>query len=159
MTMKEFESAMSPMLQALGVKMNKYQKALYYEEFGGRLYKDFQAACKFCGMGRAGYLPNVSVLKDSVSAATEMRQEAERIEREKEMDQVHRIHFTPQERLEANRAAFEFMQQVGQCRRSGQNCYDREKVRLASSDPSKDQEIQERYGEAGPSMREALRGR
>ena len=58
------------------------------------------------------------------------------------------------ERLQANRAAFECSRQAQESKRTGKNCFDREKVRMAQTDSSKDPEIEKKYGTHAPNPAE-----
>ena len=149
MLRKEFESALKPLCQQLGVKMNRFQQDHYYEEFGKKDLRDFRYACGELGFGKQGWLPDVAKFRDFMSASWEYRTEQEKIKKESEVGSVNQINFTPQERLEANRGAYEALRQSKACRATGTNCCDPKKVRAAIKDSSKDEEIRKKYGDEG----------
>ena len=144
MNRKEFEDAMGPMCKALGVKMNKFQAELYWIEFKNKHQKDFAAACLFCGRGQPGKLPFQSTFGDAITAANEMRSQKEKDNQEKQ-PMSGRINFTLDERLKANRAAFEISRQARM-----KEPFDVEKVKAAWDDETKDEEIRAKYGEETP---------
>lgn len=148
MNRKEFDSSFQIMCKALGVKVNKWQGELFWDEFKHKHPQDFFHACNQCGRLTPGKLPYNNVLEESVAAAMEMRVQKEKDDRESSIAKTHRVNFTPQERLEANRAAFEVMRQNQECKHTGKNAWSPIKVREASKDPSKDEEIREKYGDA-----------
>lgn len=152
MNRMEFQSAMNPMCKALKVKLDKFQADLYFEEFKTKDSRDFHHAChelSFPKNGKAGYLPPITFFRDNITSATEMRHESEKLKREQDLSKTHQNTLTPQERLEANRSAFEALRQSKACRATGSNCWDPAKVRAASHDSSKDEEIREKYGDEG----------
>jgi len=152
MNRKEFESSMKHMINAIGVKMNKYQVELFWDEFKHNHSEDFTAACHFCGRGTPGKLPFQGVFSEAITAAMEMRLQKEKDDREAGLHKSHKVTLDPHERLLANRAAFEMVRQSRACRATGKNCWDKEKVRLAQFTSEKDEEIFKRYGRDGERM-------
>ncbi len=150
MNRKEFDSYFRPMCKALDVAVNHFQADYFFEDFKLTDVGDWKAACAFEAQGPAKKLPYQDHFHAAVIAAKEMRQEQERLDREKNMGQVHRVDFTPQERLEANRGAYEGLRQARECRSTGRNCWSPIKVREACLDSSKDEEIRAKYGDEGP---------
>lgn len=153
MTRREFDQGFGPMVKQLGVKVNRFQADLYFDEFQNKDQRDFQGACRELGFGRAGYLPGISYFRDGITAFKD-----ERIQKEKDNQHKQpmggRINFTEEERLIANRAAYECARQAREGKRTGKNYFDAEKVRVASHDPSKDDEIRAKYGNETPNPAE-----
>ncbi len=151
MNRKEFDSAFFPMTKCLNVKVPKIQADLYYSDLVNKDPRDLDSACHELSFGKSGWMPDMPKFRIYIAAAFEMRHEKEKLDREKSMGQVHRVDFTPQERLEANRGAYEALRQVRECRSTGRNCWSPIKVREACLDSSKDEEIRAKYGDEGPS--------
>lgn len=149
MNRKEFDSSFNVMCRALGVKVNKWQGELFWDEFKNKNAKDFNAACVYCGRGTPGKLPFQTTFGDAISAANEMRLQKEKDDQEKK-PMSGRINFTPEERLKANRAANEVARQAREGRKTGRNCFNVEKVKAAQEDTSKDDEIMAKYGDETP---------
>lgn len=150
MNRREFDSHFYPMTKALETKPNKYQVEYYWVEFQWTHREDWAKACAYCARGNKGWLPKQDVFSEAITASKEMRLQDEKLKRETDLNKTHQVNFTPEERLKANRAANEAHRQAKAGRSTGENRFDPKKVRLASADPSKDEEIREKYGDEGP---------
>lgn len=84
--------------------------------------------------------------------------QSELMSKTKMVEQPKPFSMTPHERLQSNRAAFECSRQVGESRRTGTNCFDKEKVRRAAFDSSGDEEVQAKYGDNPPNAAEIFKG-
>ena len=86
MTRPEFDKAFFLMAEALGLKgkVPRLQVELFFEEFGKGHASDFLRACKELGMGNAGYLPKLTIFREYIAGAREMRLDQEKKKEEQE---------------------------------------------------------------------------
>lgn len=78
MTLYDFQRVFTPFVKALGVKVNPAQAEYFFKEFKDSHTIDFSRACTELAMGKAKELPDLSLFREYVLGAKEMRLEREK---------------------------------------------------------------------------------